>query len=135
MNWIGYTLACIFLYGSMQFFIKLSSANNPIASSIFFITVQFLTQIILGTFFISNIGIEDFSNIKYGIAGGIFAAIATILLFLALENGPLSKVVPMVNMSLLVSVILGVIFLKETVNIRIITGIIFAIISIYLLTK
>lgn len=135
MNWIGYTLACVFLYGGMQFFIKLSSANNPIASSMIFIAIQFLTQIILGAFLISKEGIGDFGNIKYGIAGGISAAIATILFFLALENGPLSKVVPIVNMSLLVGVILGVIFLKETMNLRIATGIIFAIMSIYLLTK
>jgi len=77
----------------------------------------------------------DFGSIKFGIAGGIVAAIGTILYFLALESGPLSKVVPVANMSLIVGALLGVIFLREAMNIRIVAGIGFAIISIYLLTN
>ncbi len=136
MNWIIYALACVVLYGIMQFFIKLSSAGNPVASSMVFITAQFLAQIILGAYFITksdfNMGI---GSITYGIAGGIAAAVATIFFFLALEGGPLSKVVPISNMSLLIAVLIGVVFLKETINLKIAAGIISAILSIYLLTN
>jgi transporter family protein len=136
MNWIIYSLSCVVLYGIMQFFIKLSSSsNNPVASSMVFITFQFIAQIIVGTYFISK---SDFnmgtSNVKYGIAGGVAAAVATILFFFALKNGPLSKVVPISNMSLLISVLMGVVFLKEAINLKIAAGIFFAILSIYFLT-
>ena len=137
MNWIIYAIACVFVYGLMQFFIKLSSTgNNPVASSMVFVTVQFIAQIILGAYFITkNDFTMDNNSIKFGILGGIAAAFATIIFFLALESGPLSKVVPISNMSLLVGVILGVIFLGEAVNIRIAVGVVFAIMSIFLLTN
>ena len=137
MNWIIYALACVVLYGVMQFFIKLSSSgNDPVASSMVFVTVQFIAQIILGAYFISKSDINmDIVSIKYGIAGGIAAAVATIIFFMALENGPLSKVVPIVNMSLLIAVLMGVVFLKEAIDLKIAAGILFAILSIYLLTN
>lgn len=137
MNWIIYAVSCVLLYGIMQFFIKLSSnGNNPVASSMVFITVQFIAQIILGAYFITKSDFNmDMGSIKYGIAGGIAAAVATIIFFLALESGPLSKVSPIVNMSLLVSVLLGVILLKEAVNMRIAAGVVFAILSIFMLTS
>lgn len=137
MNWIIYAVACVLLYGIMQFFIKLSSTgNNPVASSMIFITVQFIAQILLGAYFISKSGFNpDANSIKYGIVGGIAAAVATIVFFLALESGPLSKVVPISNMSLLVSVLLGVVFLGEAVNFRVAAGVVFAIASIFLLTN
>lgn len=137
MNWIVYAVSCIFLYGIMQFFIKLSSTGaNPIASSMFFIAAQFVAQVVLGAFFISKSDMNiSFDNIKYGILGGIAAAAATILFFLALEQAPISKVVPITNLNVVVGVMLGVLILKDIMNIRIAVGIILAIISIYLLTN
>jgi transporter family protein len=136
MNWIIYAVACVILYGIMQFFIKLSTGNNPVASSMVFIAVQFIAQIIMGAYFISKSDLNmDANSIKYGIAGGIAAAAATIIFFLALERGPLSKVVPISNMSLLVSVLLGVVFLGEAVNLRVAVGVVFALASIFLLTN
>jgi transporter family protein len=137
MNWIIYAVACIFLYGIMQFFIKLSSTGaNPIASSMFFIAAQFIAQIVLGAFFLSKSDLNiSADNIKYGILGGIAAAVATILFFLALEQAPLSKVVPITNLNVVVGVVLGVLILKDVMNIRIAAGIILAVMSIYLLTN
>lgn len=137
MNWIIYAVACIFLYGTMQFFIKLSSTGaNPIASSMFFIAAQFAAQIILGAFFLSKSDLNiSADNIKYGILGGIAAAVATILFFIAVQQAPLSKVVPIVNLNVVVGVLLGVLILKDVMNIRIAAGIIFAVMSIYLLTN
>ncbi|VVB87884.1 EamA-like transporter family protein [uncultured archaeon] len=137
MSWIIYAVACVLLYGIMQFFIKLSSTgNNPVASSMIFITAQFVAQILLGAYFISKSDFNlDASGIKYGIIGGVAAAVATIVFFMALETGPLSKVVPISNMSLLVSVLLGVVFLGEAVNFRVAAGVAFAVLSIFLLTN
>lgn len=135
MTWIIYAIACVFLYGIMQFFIKLSSNGNAIASSLYFVGSQFVAQVILGAYFISKTGFDvDPSTIKYSILGGIAAAVATILFFLALEQSTLSKVVPVVNLNLIVGVLLGVILLKDEMNFRIGAGIILAIVSIYLLT-
>jgi transporter family protein len=137
MNWIVYALACVLLYGVMQFFIKLASTgNNSIASSMIFIAAQFTVQIILGAYFISKGSFDiNHDGIKYGIAGGIAAAVATILFFLALQQAPLSKVVPIVNMNVVVGVLLGVIFLNDIMNPRIAVGIALAVTSIYLLTN
>jgi uncharacterized membrane protein len=136
MTWIIYAVACVFLYGIMQFFIKLSSNGNAITSSLFFVTAQFIAQLVLGAYFISKSGFDvNFSSIKYSILGGITAAIATILFFLALEEETISRVVPIVNLNVVVGVILGVIILKDEINLRITAGIVLAIISIYLLTS
>ncbi|MDP2765967.1 MAG: EamA family transporter [Candidatus Methanoperedens sp.] len=137
MNWIIYAVACLFLYGIMQFFIKLSSmGGNPIVSSMIFIAAQFVAQILLGAYFISKSGLDiSYGSIKYGIVGGIAAAVATILFFLALEQASLSKVVPIVNLSVVVGVLLGVLLLKDGMNYRIAAGIILAVMSIYLLTN
>ena len=137
MNWIIYAVACIILYGIMQFYIKLSSTgSNPVASSMVFITVQFIAQIILGAYFITKSDFNmDANSIKYGILGGIAAAVATILFFLAVETGPLSKVGPIVNMSLLITVLLGVVFMNEAMTLRVAAGVVFALASIFLLTN
>jgi uncharacterized membrane protein len=136
MTWIIYALACVFLYGIMQFFIKLSSNGNAITSSLFFVTAQFIAQLVMGAYFISKSGFDvNFSSIKYSILGGIVAAIATILFFLALEQETISRVVPVVNLNVVVGVILGVIILKDEINLRITAGIVLSIISIYLLTS
>ncbi|VVB97199.1 EamA-like transporter family protein [uncultured archaeon] len=137
MNWIIYAVACVILYGIMQFFIKLASTgSNPFVASMIFISVQFVAQIILGSYFISKSDLDISSdNIKYGIVGGIAAAIATILFFMALKQAPLSKVVPVVNMNVVVGVFLGMIFLKDVMNTRIAAGIVLAVMSIYLLTN
>jgi len=135
MTWIIYAVACIFLYGIMQFFIKLSSNGNAITSSLFFVTAQFIAQLALGAYFISKSGFDvNVNSIKYSILGGIAAAIATILFFLALEQESISKVVPVVNLNVVVGVLLGIIILKDELNLRITAGIVLAIISIYLLT-
>lgn len=135
MNWVIYAIACVFLYGAMQFLIKLSSGSNPVASSMIFIAVHFTAQVLLGAYFVSKSGFNvGYDAVKYGIAGGIAAAIATILFFLAMQQAPLSKVVPVVNLSVVVAVFLSVVLLNEVISLRIAAGIIFAIISIYLLT-
>lgn len=136
MNWIIYAVACVFLYGIMQFFIKLSSGTSPVVSSMFFIAAQFSAQILLGAYLLSKNEFDvDYAVVKYSIVGGITAAVATILFFLALEQASLSKVVPVVNMSVVVGVLLGVLLLKDALNLRIAVGIILAIMSIYLLTN
>ena len=137
MNWIVYALACIFLYGIMLFFIKLASGDgNPIVSSMFFITAQFLAQIILGAYLISKSELDvNPDSIKYGIIGGIAAAGGTILYFLALQQAPISKVAPIVNMNLVFGVLLGIVLLKDVINLRIAAGIALAMMSIYLLTN
>jgi uncharacterized membrane protein len=135
MTWIIYAIACVFLYGIMQFFIKLSSNGNAIAASLYFVGSQFIAQVILGAYLISKSGFDvDQSTIKYSILGGIAAAVATILFFLAIEQSTLSKVVPVVNLNLIVGVLLGVLILKDEINFRIGAGIILAMASIYLLT-
>lgn len=136
MTWIIYAVACVFLYGIMQFFIKLSSNGNALTSSLIFVAAQFAAQMVLGAYFISKSGFEiNYSTIKYSILGGVTAAIATILFFLALEHETLSKVVPIVNLNVVVGVMLGIIILRDEINLRIIAGIVLAIISIFLLTS
>lgn len=134
MSWIIYAIACVFLYGIMQFFIKLSSNGNAITSSLIFVAAQFAAQLVIGTYFISKTGFDlNYTSIRYSILGGITAAIATILFFLAISQETLSKVVPIVNLNVVVGVILGVVILKDEINLRIMIGIVLAIISIYLL--
>ena len=75
-----------------------------------------------------------FTNISF-VIGFIFFIISPILFFWALSHYDLSKVYP-VNLSakIIFNIVLAYIFLKETINLKQILGLLFLLIAIFLIT-
>ena len=76
----------------------------------------------------------DLRSIFYGMVIGLTGAGGQIVLFQALLNGPAYLVFPIISLSPVVTVMLSVIFLKETTNRRHWVGIILALIAIGLMS-
>jgi transporter family protein len=72
--------------------------------------------------------------ILYAIPVGICSLIALIAFYKALQTGPASVVVPLTNMYVIFPVLFGFIFLRETVTLTRVLGIVCAIIATVLLS-
>ena len=76
----------------------------------------------------------DLKSVLYGLTIGITGAGGQIVLFQALLNGPAYLVFPIISLSPVVTVLLSVLFLKETTSKRHWIGIIFALIAIVMMS-
>lgn len=72
--------------------------------------------------------------VLYAIPIGLISLVAILSFYKALKAGPTSVVLPLTNMYVLLPVLYGFIFLKETINATRILGIIFAVLATILLS-
>ena len=93
---------------------------------------QFLISIILVYIYSILFGKELIFN-PFLIILGLGYVISLTLYYSSLKVSDLSKVAPVFNLSVVVSAILGIIFLSEEINLKIIGGIILGATGIYLL--
>lgn len=73
-------------------------------------------------------------KVIYALPVGLISLIAILSFYKALKLGPTSVVLPLTNMYVILPVLYGFIFLKETVSTTRVLGIIFAIIASILLS-
>lgn len=76
----------------------------------------------------------DLKSVLYGMTIGITGAGGQIVLFQALLNGPAYLVFPIISLSPVVTVLLSILFLKETTSKRHWIGIVFALIAIVMMS-
>jgi transporter family protein len=70
----------------------------------------------------------------YGLLTGIFGGLGNVTFYLALSGGKASVIVPMVGLAPLITVVLAIIVLKESINRAQVVGVVLAVITIYLLS-
>jgi transporter family protein len=70
----------------------------------------------------------------YGLLTGIFGGLGNVTFYLALFRGKASVVVPMVGLAPLVTVVLALLILRESINRVQVAGVVLALLSIYLLS-
>jgi transporter family protein len=70
----------------------------------------------------------------YGLLTGIFGGLGNVTFYLALSRGKASLVVPMVGLAPLMTVVLALVILKESINRAQVVGVVLALLSIYLLS-
>lgn len=73
-------------------------------------------------------------GLKYLIIAGILSGLAQVFFFLALKSGKIHVVVPIRNLSLLVTVLLGVLILSESLTLMKSIGLVLGVIAIVLLS-
>jgi bacterial/archaeal transporter family protein len=77
---------------------------------------------------------EPKKGAAYGLLTGIFGGLGNVTFYLALSQGKASVIVPMIGLAPLITVILALVFLKESINRVQAVGVVLALISIYLLS-
>jgi transporter family protein len=70
----------------------------------------------------------------YGLLTGIFGGLGNVTFYLALSRGKASVVVPMVGLAPLMTVVLALVILKESIYSAQVVGVVLALLSIYLLS-
>lgn len=68
-------------------------------------------------------------------AGGVLGGIASIALYGALRQGPASLVLPLSSLYLVLTVLLSLVFLGESIDLRQVAGIAFGLAALMLLSK
>ena len=65
----------------------------------------------------------------------LLSAIGIITLYMAIQRGPISVVIPIFSLNAVITAILGILILEEAVTVEKITGLVLAIAAIILLTR
>jgi drug/metabolite transporter (DMT)-like permease len=136
--WILLSVATLAFWGTFQFLIKVSQTKiDPVSTAflIYFSATAAISIKIFYDFFAAGKTLPiSFSLIWPAILGGIFVGAGNLCTGMALKIAPGSKVFPIINLALIVSTILSILFFKEAINFKTFLGIIFAIASIFLIT-
>ncbi|MFL6352291.1 MAG: EamA family transporter [Bryobacteraceae bacterium] len=77
---------------------------------------------------------ETKKGAAYGLLTGIFGGLGNVTFYLALSRGKASIVVPLVGLAPLVTVVLALLILKESINRAQALGVVLALLSIYFLS-
>lgn len=139
MNWLTFALATILFYSLMDFFIKLSS--DKVHAGLGGFIINFISTIVLLVFlFYSKFQGEKVLETKpggvlYSTLAGAAIGFATIFFFKMFATGTnLSIGVPLVRIGIvLLASVLGIVLLKEGVNLRYLAGFLLSLAGLYLL--
>jgi len=124
------------LLGIHYFFVKTISSHvtGPtilLLSSLLFIPISVAYIYFTDTPFIP----EQRIYLGYTFLISVLLAIGVLTLYIAIQRGPLSAVMPIYGLNAVITAILGILVLHEMVSLERVLGIIFAMIAIVLLRR
>ena len=115
--WLFYAFACLACWGVWAFFAKITSTEVGAAETQFLFTVGMVPFALV---FAVRSGFgsltSDRIGVGYGITNGLVTGVGTMLLFVALRDGPASTVAPVSGAYPLVTVLLARALLSERLN-------------------
>ena len=133
--WLFYTLLTALLWGVWGFEAKLlMDRASPYAGQVLF---TFGLVVPLAVVLVSKrrfSGERRGRGMFYAVLTGLLGGGGNIAFYVALNGGNASTVVPMTSLSPLVTVLVGVVFLKERMRARQYGGLALALVAIYLLS-
>ncbi|MEW6328983.1 MAG: EamA family transporter [Candidatus Micrarchaeota archaeon] len=96
-----------------------------------------IVALALTVYFVMNYKEVRFTGVSwpYALALGVVFGAAIVLSFIAIRDGPLSVVIPIISMSTAVTVVVGILFLGEHLSVARGAGIVLGLVSIYLLAS
>jgi uncharacterized membrane protein len=133
MNYTIYSLIALIFWGIWAYLCKVLTKHLSTELLAFYTTLGSLIAITIYTLFRTKIILNAYTG--WAMLTGISAMVATFAFYVALAKGPASVVVPWTGLYIIIPVILGFIFLSEPITINHIFGIIFAIASIFFLSR
>lgn len=131
MGYIGYSLVTLILWGLWGFGSKLVAEHfSPVSAA--------LWPSLAATLSILSYGVasQSLEWNRYGFLAlgiGVISAMAIITFYRALKLGPVSVVIPLTSLYLVIPVILGIVFLNESITPSKAVGVVMAALAIWLL--
>jgi len=134
MNWITYSILSTVLYGLWGLLSKLA-ANRIDYKSVF---VYDCLMFFLGGLAVlawNNFKLEtDLAGVSLSLVYGLTGMVATLLFVLAVSKGPASLVTAITAVYPCVTILLAVVFLRETLSLKQLAGIFLAVAGVILMT-
>jgi transporter family protein len=135
MNWLGFSLLALGLWGVWGFLGKVAAQNLP-AQVVYLLTISGHLVVVA---FILEEGLSPVSwqplGVGAALGSGIAMAVALLFFLKALARGPALVVVPLTALYPAVTVVLSWIFLREALNLRHLAGLALALAAVWLLSK
>lgn len=125
---------CAMLLGScFQLTLKLATRVYSSSPSFLLLMSLFFTNLVIIYYILSKHPAIPRKTFLYAPANGILMSLGSLFVIIALSQGDVSIVTPIVQLSFIITVILSIVFLKEKITIFYIIGIICAAIAIIIL--
>ncbi|MFZ5448389.1 MAG: EamA family transporter [Thermodesulfobacteriota bacterium] len=135
MNWLGFSLLALGLWGVWGFLGKVAAQHLP-SPAVYLITISGHLVVVA---YIIAVGLGPVSWQPWGIgaalASGIAMAVALLFFLEALARGPALVVVPLTALYPAVTVVLSWIFLREALTLRHLVGLALALVAVWLLSE
>lgn len=132
MAYTKYAYIALIGWGFWAIGSKMLTRYFNVASTTFWISLVSLFFLIIYIAVTRSLMVNRYAF--YAIPVGICSIIAIIAFYKALQTGPASVVVPLTNMYVIFPVLFGFIFLKETVTVTRVLGIVCAVLATVLLS-
>ncbi len=134
-RWVIFAIIATTLWGLGSFFGKIALMRDIPYRVYFFEGVGTITVLTALIIFKRQEIFTGFAVNPYALLMGLTWGIGTIIFIIALQPAKLSALVPLTAVYPAITVILGVIVLHERLDLREILGILFAIVTVVLLSK
>lgn len=135
MNWLGFSLLALGLWGVWGFLGKVAAQNLP-APMVYLLTISGHLAVV-AYLLVSGLGPVSWQPLGVGaaVASGIAMAVGLLLFLKALARGPALVVVPLTALYPAVTVVLSWLFLRESLTLRHLVGLGLALAAVWLLSK
>lgn len=132
-SWRLLVIYYIVIAGLWGFFLKIIGRHLDWKTTMFYVWIG--VSVVYLVFITKKVDFAWSRFHLFAIFTGILAALSAMAFYKALSLMPGSLIVPLSSLYIVITVVLCLVFLKEVISFRIISGIILSIISIMLLMK
>ena len=135
MNWLGFSLLALGLWGVWGFLGKVAAQNLP-SQAVYLLTISG-HLVVVAFILVKGLGPVAWQPTGVGAAlgAGLAMAMALLVFLKALARGPAGVVVPLTALYPAVTVVLSWIFLREALTLRHLAGLALALAAVWLLSK
>jgi transporter family protein len=137
MNVLLGIILAIFGWGIRMFLTKLSS-NRIGQVAVFWDILSYSIVVIIYSLIVfkaPNVFNVDRKGILIGVLTGVFGAAGLIGFYYLVSKAEVSTIVPIISLYPAIAIILGLVFLRESITVTKVLGIIFSLVAIYLLNR
>ncbi len=134
-TWLLYSILALIIYGFWGFFPKLAvNYIRPMSALIYEVSGALVVGICCLLFVDFR---PDFNprGVLFAVLTGICGMLGTLFFFAAASKGKISVVVSLTALYPLITIFLAAVFLKESLSVKQIIGMVFALVAIYLLSS